>query len=367
MDVIDDEGNLFGTVNVVDALVVLLVLAVVAAGAAFVFADEPEPEPDPAVDTTYATVDLGTQPAYVVDAINEGDSYSPGGSSQATITDLHLTPQGDGVRVLLRVELQGETTDERLTYADAPPRLGRSIAITTDRYEVSGQIREVGDSDALDREQTSIVIRDTIPAADADHIASGDEIRLAGRTVATVEDAAVYATADPDERRVFVEATVDAHRQQDGLRFGGTPLRRGQSIALSTADYALNGTVDQVGSGLELGTTEQRSVTIRMDSVRADMAESIESGLRERAGGTTVATVTDVETEPSIIIATGDDGTVNVVDHPVNRDVTLMTELRVRETSTGLEFKGESLRQGSTVVLDLGTVTVEATVVSVGS
>jgi hypothetical protein len=39
MEVIDEEGRLFGAVNVVDALVVLLVLAVVVAGAALVFGD----------------------------------------------------------------------------------------------------------------------------------------------------------------------------------------------------------------------------------------------------------------------------------------------------------------------------------------
>lgn len=42
MELIDDESNLFGVVNVVDTLVVLLVLAVVAAGTAFVFQPELE-------------------------------------------------------------------------------------------------------------------------------------------------------------------------------------------------------------------------------------------------------------------------------------------------------------------------------------
>ena len=35
MEIIDDEGNLFGVVNIVDALVVLEILAVVIAGIAF--------------------------------------------------------------------------------------------------------------------------------------------------------------------------------------------------------------------------------------------------------------------------------------------------------------------------------------------
>jgi hypothetical protein len=103
-----------------------------------------------------------------------------------------------------------------------------------------------------------------------------------------------------------------------------------------------------------------------MDEVREDFAEAINPGMVERAGDATVARVTGVATEPSLIIATGDDGSVNVVDHPVNRDVTITAELQLRDTPSGLAFKGEQIRRGSTVTLDLGTVVVEATVVSVG-
>ena len=52
--IIDDEGRLFGTGNVVDALVVLLVVAVVVAGAALVFGGNSEPEPD--IGTTYSNL-----------------------------------------------------------------------------------------------------------------------------------------------------------------------------------------------------------------------------------------------------------------------------------------------------------------------
>jgi hypothetical protein len=43
----------------------------------------------------------------------------------------------------------------------------------------------------------------------------------------------------------------------------------------------------------------------------------------------------------------------------------MTAELRVRETGTGVRFKGAPLRQGGTVALDFGTVTVEATVVRI--
>ncbi|MFA9515730.1 DUF4330 domain-containing protein [Halopenitus sp. H-Gu1] len=364
MALIDDEGDLFGVVNVVDALVVLLVAAVVVAGAAFVLADDPDPKPE--TDTTHVTLDLGTQPAYVVDAINEGDVYEPTDETRLTITDVHLTPQGGNVAVLARVEIQGTLdNDGGLVYENAPPRLGRTLQIVTDRYQVDGQIRAVGEGDAIDDEETTVLLRGSLPASAAESVAPGDELRLAGRTVATVEDAAVYATADPETRRVLLAVSLDAHRQADELRFAGTPLRRGQTLTLPTPAYTFDGTIDRVGGDPELDAATTREVTLRMENVHEDMADVIAPGMTEYAGDETVAEVTAVETEPSIIIATGDDGTVNVADHPVDRQVTLTADLRVRETTTGIRFKGNPLRQGSTVVLDLGTVTIEATVVSV--
>ncbi|MFD1597510.1 DUF4330 family protein [Halobellus rarus] len=364
MELIDDDGNLFGVVNVVDALVVLLVVAVITAGVMFVFADDPAPEPETA--TTYATLDLGTQPDYIVSAINEGDTYNPDDSSQLRITDVHLTPQHDNVRVLLRVELTGEVTDESLTYANAPPRLGRTLGISTDLYEVDGQIRAVGESDTLATESTTVILRQTMNADEADAVTSGDEIRVGGRTVATIEDVAAYATNDPTQRRVFVAANLTTHRQQDDWRFGGVPVNRGQQIVLPTAEYTIRGTIERIGGDLQLGEPTRRTVTLRMNEVNADIADSILPGMTERVGDRTVARVTEVETEPSLIIATGEDGSLNVADHPTDREVTLTADLLVRETSSGTQFKAEPIRVGSRVTLDLGTVTVEATVINVG-
>lgn len=364
MELIDDEGRLFGAVNVVDALVVLLVVAVAVAGVAFVFGGgDSEPAP-PDTETTYATLDLGVQESYIVEAIQEGDTYEPDGSSTLRVTDVHLTPQDGNARVALRVAMEGQVNDqESLVYAGAPLRLGRSLTIATDRYKVSGQLRDVGESDALAQTQQPIILSTTLDAGTAEAVTPGDEVRVAGRTAARIEEVTTYATGTT-QRRVLASVTLDAHRQQGGLRFGGQPVRRGQQITLPTDEYVLDGQIDHVGDG-SLGETTTRTVTLRMEAVREDYAEAIESGMIERTGDTTVARVRGVETEPSIIIAIGDDGTVNVVDHPVNRDVTITADLQLRETPTGLAFKGDQLRQGSTVVLDLGTVTVEAEVVTV--
>jgi len=67
VDVIDQEGNLFGRVNVVDAIVVLFLAAIVIAGVALVTTGG-----SAAADTTVATVETTTSPA-VVSALEEAE------------------------------------------------------------------------------------------------------------------------------------------------------------------------------------------------------------------------------------------------------------------------------------------------------
>lgn len=364
MELLDDDGNLFGVVNVVDALVILFVFAIVAAGAAFVLQPEPAPE-EPDVATTNVTLDLGPQPNYLVAAINEGDTHSAGEESQLTITDIHLSPQGGQTRVIVRAKLRGIASGETIDYANAPPRLGRALDIATDTYQVSGRIRAVGGNDSLSTEQTDVVLSDTMPTADAQEVTPGDEIRVGGRTVATIETVSTFATRNPNQRRVVVGATVTTYTQHGDSRFGNTPVRTGQRIRLPADAYTFNGRIERVGALEPRGTVTTRTVTLQMYDVREVMADAIQTGMTERSAGETIARVTDVQTDPSLIITTGDNGSVNIVEHPFNRKVTITTELQVRETTSGLTFKGQAIRQGSEVVIDLGTITIRATVVSV--
>jgi hypothetical protein len=69
MPTIDDEGRLFGAINVIDALVVLLVLAVALAGITLVAGSNSVES-----ETHYATLDLGSQPEYIVEQLDESEA-----------------------------------------------------------------------------------------------------------------------------------------------------------------------------------------------------------------------------------------------------------------------------------------------------
>lgn len=363
MPVIDDDGNLFGVVNVVDVLAGLLLLAVVVAGAAFALQPEPAPT-TPETATVNATLDLGAQPDYIVEAVNEGDTYEPDGSSELTITDVHLTPAGDGTRVLLRVRLEGVERGETITYADAPPRLGRALTVQTDAYTVKGTVRDAGGSNSLRTSTTEVVLSKTLPTARAEQLSVGDTYRVAGREVATVESVTRYATADPNKQRVFVGVSLQTLARDDRPRFAGTDVREGATLPVRTADYAFGGTVDRVGSTELRGEPATRTVTLRLENVDPALADAVSAGMTETSGDRTLARVTDVERENSTVVLTSDSGDIYEREHPVKQDLTLTVDLTVRETASGITFKGRTVKQGSAVTLDLGSVTVRLTVLS---
>lgn len=108
--------------------------------------------------------------------------------------------------------------------------------------------------------------------------------------------------------------------------------------------------------------TTTRVVTLQVTDVQPYLSDAIQTGMTETVDGETAATVTDVERAPSKLVVTDQNGTVHVRDHPFREDITITAELETRENGASVTFKGHTLQIGSTVVLDLGNVTFEATV-----
>ena len=72
MAIIDEEGRLFGTVNIIDALVVLFVIAIAVAGVALVTGGSGDTDTDAEPVTRTIVFQTTDQPEYVANAIQEG-------------------------------------------------------------------------------------------------------------------------------------------------------------------------------------------------------------------------------------------------------------------------------------------------------
>ena len=467
MPVIDDEGRLFGTVNIIDALVVLFVLAVAVAGFALPFGGTPS---EPA--TRYATVDLGTHPDFVADQVSAGDQLAEDAEGNLTVTDVYYTPGSDGqVRVIVRAELQGSVSAESETfqYTGRALQRGGDLPIQTPDYEVTGTVTrldrngttlqtadtafvvratvsadaaeelDVGDAYTLadtevatieslqlypgdgsqvtatlgisartrlesgDRQfggtpltvgqsvpfrtsaygfggtvsqldtatinitTTDAVIESTVSTNAADSIAVGDTYRVQGSPVVTVDSVQVYPTGNPAQKRLIVGTTLQTVTRDRTPEFAGTPVRLGSTVPVRTDTYDISGNVVRVGSQEPPGDLTETTVRLQLDNVPPEVANSVQTGMAETTDGTTFATITEKTATSATVVLTSDGGDIFRRQHPVNRDVSLTAELRTRTTDSGLTFHGRSLQENTPVILNLGTTTVEGTVIEIQS
>jgi hypothetical protein len=352
MQLIDEEGRLFGAVNVIDAFVVLLVLAALVAGLALVTQED---DSDPA--TRYVTLDLGSEPEYLIDTIEVGDTATvPGQTDSWRITDKYVTPAGSSGRVILRVAVSGQTEDGQFTTAGVLLRLGRAVEVQTGEYLINGTITgisEGGDSGAgntssLPTGERRVVLHGTVPSSIADRIRAGSQVRVGNSTVATIDEVAVYDAEGQDGRSLYVAATLRTVETGGTHRFGGTPVEPGRELSLPVAGTALSGTVERVGGGLNR-TTETVRVTSVVD---ASVASQIDAGDTYTVAGRTVATVESVSVEDT--------------DDPDRRRVTVELGVQILGDDPPRQFAGRPLVLGSTLSFRTQTYEFTGEVVSLG-
>ncbi|MBZ6496474.1 DUF4330 family protein [Natrinema longum] len=372
MPLIDDEGNLFGVVNVIDALAVVLLLAVIVAGIAFVgVLGNGEPE------TRYATVDLGGQPDYVADRVSEGDTVRVDGSSHnLTVTDVYVTPamasnSGNQSQVTVRTKINGETVevddrDERVfKYAGERLRVGAEVAMDTDDYTTTGRLTSLeSDGSSLTVDETPVLLESTISDRTAEEISENDTVTLGSYTTATITNVRLYPIGG-DRYRALVGTELNTHQQGSMPTYGGQTVTVGSQINLSPDGYDLNGEVVRRGSDQEIGNSTTINAEIEIENIQPAVADEFSVGMTETVRDETLVTIQSVDTEAADTVLESESGEIYLREHPKNKDVTLSVELQTRRTDTGVRFHGDSLRTGDSVVLDFGTTTVSGTVTQI--
>lgn len=245
MEILDERGRLFGRVNVVDALVVLLGLAVVVAGAALVVGDNssgPDGNEEATGDATrYATLDLGTHPTVVASLVRPGNATLDG--VEATVTDVYRSPRSDN-RVLLvaRVGVEGELTDDGFRVADKFLRYGSSYTLATPDYQIGTHVTTTGSDPELRTQRVRTTVVTNVSAAVASSISTGDAQRIANDSVATVES---VETVDSGSgwRVLRIELSLLTRPIDGTYEYAGEPIRVGRTLTVRTTDYQFRGEV----------------------------------------------------------------------------------------------------------------------------
>ena len=252
--IIDAEGNLFGKINVIDALVILVVIAVVVGGLAVVGvlgADDPNGENgsaetnesssgDSDLKTQYATVEAGSHPRYIVDRISEGDTVSHNGTN-ITITDIYTTPtSATSSSVLLGVELE--------TDSENPVRTGDSVDIDTDRYDINGEILRVEDTPpAVEIEEMTVDLRiDTVDQDTADAIRKEVDTPTRDLSLVTIQEVTTQFSAA--NQSVRLTAQLGTVQTSGGPQFHSTPIRVGNTIEVDLGTVEIEATISNIHS-----------------------------------------------------------------------------------------------------------------------
>lgn len=353
-------------VNVIDALVALVVLAVLVAGVALIAGGG-------AADTRYATIDLGAQPDYTAGQITVGDEWDVDGGLM--ITDVYMYPAADDddgdTNVMVRAAVNGTEIDPDageggpISFNGEPLRFGRSLEIATSEWAAEGQVIDVGpDDDSLAVDTEDMVVQTTTDPTTARQIQPGDTYTVGETTLLSVESVTTYQTANPNERRVVL--SVSAATRLDGERqlFGERPVQAGETVPIRTGTYSLTSEIVNTGSLEEPGTPATQTATIELESMTQSRADRLSIGMTEAVGGVQTAEVVGIENTPREEVVQSGDG-FQVIEHPRDREVTLTVDLEVYDQDDEtVRFRGEQLRTGDEVTLTLDGVTVQGELAS---
>jgi hypothetical protein len=240
MDILDEQGRLFGRVNIIDALVVLFALAIVVAGAALVFGDtndqpEPEPEPDePPERTMYVTVVTGGETAT---ELSTGEINADG--TTANITDVYRTP---GPRTYLRLELDGTETDAGFRFGGNPVRLGGGFTVADETLRTGTRIVERDTTERFETDTTAITLASTVRTPVADAVEVGDSQHVADTPVGTVR-AVDRTRLNETHSKLRVQLDLETRLVGETPHYGGRPVRLGRTLSVETDDYEFDGEI----------------------------------------------------------------------------------------------------------------------------
>jgi hypothetical protein len=253
MGIVDEEGRLFGVVNIIDLVVVVVVLATLASGAVFVLADNPESPAD-----RYLTVVLDDRPSGSVPVLDADAAPMPDGSvelgrTDGQVTDTYVAPIADGgfvtvarIRVPVSAAVANETTARRLVTDGDSYLVGQEVGLTAGEADYTGYVHAIGRSGPnLPVRTVNATVDTRLPTPVADRIQPGDTQRVAGRDIARV----VAVDREPTTgNRTRVEATVELQvfQTDDGPFYGTQHVRPGTELTIASDGYEFTGTVTEV-------------------------------------------------------------------------------------------------------------------------
>lgn len=259
MQIIDSEGRLFGYVNVIDALVLLFVLAVLVAGVALVTGSGGQSNQAEAA-TENVTVQVGANVSEpVAGHVNVGDQYTVGQRTVAEVESVAAYPIAGSSkqRLVTSLTLRTSVTDGQRQFLGNPVRIDSTVPFENASYRFNGTVLSVTDSrpgtpvDAtlqVEWENVRPAVADAVsPGMSEQHRGADATITNIERSPATVvlrtEGGEIFAREHPVNEDVSLTVSVAARQTNGTLSFHGRPVQTGDTIVLDFGTVTVDGTV----------------------------------------------------------------------------------------------------------------------------
>lgn len=240
MNIIDENGNLFGLINAIDALTILVVLTVLTAGVSLVLSGSTdEPEPTETKPLRYATVSYTTPLSSDATAIEAGTTITVTGSDETfQVEDVYRSFSNSSAHVVARVSYRGTPrANENRIYG------GDTVEMVTNSYRFRAKVLSVNESaNEIQQTRVPVVVRTSVDEAVAQAITSDQRVTIQNQTVATIQSVTRDSAAG-NQREVRVRIEVVARGQRQAPMFGGKRLRLGSHISIVTDSFIIRGSV----------------------------------------------------------------------------------------------------------------------------
>lgn len=232
MGLVDEEGRLFGVVNVIDLMALALVLTLLLGAFTFLTGGGGGEE-----STRHVTVVLNENQSSVVERIQPGPSTI--GHVDGNITAVYSGPSpDDDTVVLIRLATRGLPTNNGRNV-----RIGERVFLSADRYRFRVRVLGFGENKSLPARQETIRLVTTTEPSVADLIDKGDQRTVAGRRLVRVQSVESRTRLDESRTRVVYRARLLSIQDGKRTRYGGYLLKPGVQIPFETDEYRVNATV----------------------------------------------------------------------------------------------------------------------------
>lgn len=140
MDLVDDQGFLFGKINVIDALAILLVGAVIVAGVVLVLTPS-QPAQEPQSSTQVISFKSDPVPDFVVDSIQEGPVPT---EDVIAVKNKSVSRENESFVVHLKLKIPVSTADSGLPmYRGERLYIGKRMSVDLGSTIIEGVVVEM--------------------------------------------------------------------------------------------------------------------------------------------------------------------------------------------------------------------------------